>query len=1845
MLVATTVVTAETAHALTACAIGSSAQNSISVEPSQPTVMYIDSGVSPRIDASYVGYRITNSTGAALDGYWASLDNFTGGVVGLANPLDKFVEVPDLAIGASTTVYFLLKATAATKVVQSHDFKIFDKRPDASTAINKYGCTFGFTKVAETIKASANKLDSGYPSVPNAPGAIGTTFTVIAKGASGTIGAGSADVGRILWFTPTAYSNFPTRAFRLESVVLKVADNNAMNTSGANKLWTYKDRLFVKTTTLPDTGIVSGSQAGADLLDSKRFYENTYTFRVIGKASGAVAPIAQISSGTQIKHQATVTTAALNSSGAAVPVTIAKTVDTTTANMGNLPKVTISGTQYIEVPYKITLTNSAATSIRVDQVVDTPARNAKYKPDSSQIKIGSASITSLANPETLTAESSLDPMPLHFFGPFDVPATSSVIIYYKMYIPAIQGLYTNTALAYVGDFQITSSTVASIPAVTVTVNSSGNATTYETKTVTLLPEGVTLPASSIDTSTGTINGTVDPNGDTATTGIFEWGTSSTLATFATIDVGGATGTDPVAKSSVLNGLSANTTYYYRIVAVSKGVRYPGQILSFTTLVQKAPPTVTTDPPSAISSSNATFNATVSANLNTVSIQFLVWKTNDTQTVTVVDDPTTAYNSSSNPYTVFSGGFSSGISINMADVAYPTVNNLITANATVYYIARIVDSANIATVLSTGVVRTFSLRTYVDQTITFNAISNITWGDAAPTISPTASSTLTVTRTTNTPSVCTIDGSGNIAIVGVGTCSISANQSGGPSGGNYYNPAPEVTQSFDVLPKQITVTAGAKTKQYGDNDPALTYSVSGTLVGSDTFTGTISRTAGQTLGTYAINQNTLALSANYTLVYNSANLTITPRLLTITAAAKTKVYGDVDPALTYSVTSGSLAAGDNFSGVLTRAPGTNVGTYLIDSGTVAVNSNYTITYVSANLTITKKTLTVTVDNKTKRTADADPTFTYSITSGALVGSDALSGTPARPNTSNTAGSYSIETGTVTVSNDGNYNFNVIAGSLTITDKTIPTLYWPSPSSIVYGTLLSATQLNAEARDGGTTLLGTCVYDPALGEKLSVGPHTLSVVCTPTNSSVYSAVSGTVTITVTGKPITVKADAKNKQYGDSDPSLTSQITSGSLESGDSLSGMLARNAGENVGLYSITQGTIDNANYMITFIGDTLTVTAIQLTLTVTAPDKQYDRDVDTSLTIGSLTGVISADSGLVTIDATKISGTFANTTVANGKTVTLAIASGILTGSKSGNYTLATPSNPTASITKAPATVTAANKTVTAGATLTSISYSVSGIIAGDPTDPFTGITCLSDYDLTNDDSTTARYTHCSGGSATNYVASYVDGSVTIVDASTLTYSVTYTAGAGTGTPPTESNKTSGTTFNLASGSGLSNSGYTFAGWSCNSGSTQIGGSSFTMPSAAVTCVAQWSANSSGGGSGNSNANNSNANTPAKKALVVSLVTIAIVPVKANAVEANSKPTATPTPSATPKATATPTPSATPKATATPTPSATSKATATPTPSATPKATATPTPSATSKATATPTPSSTASSNGNSGSSGGPNSAKTEEINNVTLSETTVIPTKDTKQITFSGSGISKVTVVGTEVSVQARTGFSGATTVKIVLKNDDQVSKITADVLVLPLPPVDPVATVTGKNETRILWNRSPNAISYEVTQGDDVLCATSSTNCVIPRALKSAPQIQIRSLGKSKTISPTVSATYKTAIVPEVIPEIALVINFDTNKYNLDSEDKAKIEAFAADVVLYGYKKIDISGHTDSQGGVDNNLLSINRAKASRDYLLTLVPDLRVVINGYAFAINVAPNTTTAGMAANRRAEFRVIG
>ncbi len=79
-----------------------------------------------------------------------------------------------------------------------------------------------------------------------------------------------------------------------------------------------------------------------------------------------------------------------------------------------------------------------------------------------------------------------------------------------------------------------------------------------------------------------------------------------------------------------------------------------------------------------------------------------------------------------------------------------------------------------------------------QTITFGALSNVTFGVTPFTISATASSGLPVTFNSNTTSVCTVSG-GTVTILAAGTCTITASQAGNAS----YSAATPVAQSFTV----------------------------------------------------------------------------------------------------------------------------------------------------------------------------------------------------------------------------------------------------------------------------------------------------------------------------------------------------------------------------------------------------------------------------------------------------------------------------------------------------------------------------------------------------------------------------------------------------------------------------------------------------------------------------------------------------------------------------------------------------------------------------------------------------------------------------------------------------------------------------------------------------------------------------------------------------------------------------------------------------------------------------------------------------------------------------------------
>ena len=89
-------------------------------------------------------------------------------------------------------------------------------------------------------------------------------------------------------------------------------------------------------------------------------------------------------------------------------------------------------------------------------------------------------------------------------------------------------------------------------------------------------------------------------------------------------------------------------------------------------------------------------------------------------------------------------------------------------------------------------------------------------------------------------------------------------------GNYKG---TVKRTYDITPKEVTVTVDNKTKVVGNADPALTATVTG-LIGSDTITYTLARAAGETAGTYAITATGEELQGNYKVKFVAGTLTIT-----------------------------------------------------------------------------------------------------------------------------------------------------------------------------------------------------------------------------------------------------------------------------------------------------------------------------------------------------------------------------------------------------------------------------------------------------------------------------------------------------------------------------------------------------------------------------------------------------------------------------------------------------------------------------------------------------------------------------------------------------------------------------------------------------------------------------------------------------------------------------------------------------------------------------------------------------------------------------------------------------------
>ena len=100
-------------------------------------------------------------------------------------------------------------------------------------------------------------------------------------------------------------------------------------------------------------------------------------------------------------------------------------------------------------------------------------------------------------------------------------------------------------------------------------------------------------------------------------------------------------------------------------------------------------------------------------------------------------------------------------------------------------------------------------------------------------------------------------------------------------------------------------------------------------------------------------------------------------------------------------------------------------------------------------------------------------------------------------------------------------------------------------------------------------------------------------------------------------------------------------------------------------------------------------------------------------------------------------------------------------------------------------------------------------------------------------------------------------------------------------------------------------------------------------------------------------------------------------------------------------------------------------------------------------------------------------------------------------------------------------------------------------------------------------------------------------------------------------------------------------VVYFDTDRYNIDAEDSAKLQRQAQYFSQYSNVTFTIEGHTDERGTREYNLaLGERRANAAKNYLVSLgIPASRIRTVSYGKERPVALGSNESAWAQNRRA------
>lgn len=325
---------------------------------------------------------------------------------------------------------------------------------------------------------------------------------------------------------------------------------------------------------------------------------------------------------------------------------------------------------------------------------------------------------------------------------------------------------------------------------------------------------------------------------------------------------------------------------------------------------------------------------------------------------------------------------------------------------------------------------------ITQSITFEELPVMTFGDTPIELNATASSSNEVVFESSDETVATISGK-TLTVVGAGSCIITASCAGD---NNYYTAIP-VERVLVVNKAGQTITiAPVNGKRYGDEPFELNVTTNNNrpvvLTSSDASVLSIKGTTATIRGAGNVTITALQEATDeYEKAETQIGVVISKAKLTATVSNVERVYGDANP--NFEITYSGFVNGETKEdldvmpvAMCSATEFSNVGEYDITINNVS-NKNYILDIRNAKLTIKKALLTVAADNRTKIYGEKNPALSVSYSgfknneNETILSSSAVAFTDAK--TMSNVGEYVIM---VEGANSINYNFEYKQGVFVI-----------------------------------------------------------------------------------------------------------------------------------------------------------------------------------------------------------------------------------------------------------------------------------------------------------------------------------------------------------------------------------------------------------------------------------------------------------------------------------------------------------------------------------------------------------------------------------------------------------------------------------------------------------------------------------------------------------------------------------------------------------------------------------------------------------------------------------------------